>query len=299
MVFLAYAAGGLPPKTYDSSALRVAAPTSRMKTWIGPGVPPTSVQSVTSPRKILASWSFVAVGVTNGTLPPQLVARIAIRPSRRAAGLNSRRITTQPVLPRRSSLSPVRVTCLPQGQQERPGPLGIGLGRRMEPVRGGHVLPHLLAHEREDVDVRAACALDLLARDLVEALDRARGARGIAEGRAARCERPVRLRQTEARRRGRAGAHTLVDAAQLRSIPLLGDSGADVVRADEDGDEVGPVRLDQRQLLANEVVGRVAVHRRVAQVTFPALVPPAIHEDGGERPIRRGAGADGERVAQG
>src|SRR2546427_10616008 len=131
----------------------------------------------------------------------------------------------------------------------------------MESVRREHAAAQLVAHEREDIEVRRANALRLVACDFVEALDAARDLVRIAECHARRSRRPVRLRQGEATRSWRGARDALVNAPQLLAVALLGRSLDDVVRADEQGDHVGSERTEQRQLLPDEIVGGVAVYR--------------------------------------
>src|SRR5713226_3564235 len=103
----------------------------------------------------------------------------------------------------------------------------------MQAIRREHAAAALLAHQREDVDVRAAGALVLLARDLVEALDLVRYQDRIPERRAGGGLRPVRLRQREARRARRVFGDARMDQPQLCAIYLLRRAGDDVVRADK------------------------------------------------------------------
>jgi len=81
----------------------------------------------------------------------------------------------------------------------------------MQAVRREHAPAALLAHQREDVDVRAAGALGLLARDLVEPLDLRCDGACVAERRASRRQRPIRLREREDGCARRVRADAIVD----------------------------------------------------------------------------------------
>ncbi len=152
----------------------------------------------------------------------------------------------------------------------------------MQSVGREHAAPGLRAHERKDVDVRPAGALDLLTRDLVEPLDGRGDLVTSAEGDGSGRERPVGLGERVTRGVRSGVAHAPMDHAQLIAIPSLVRSRDDVVRADEHGDQRGSELIQQRQLLADEIVRRVPVHRGIAQDDGASGSAPHGDEDGGE-----------------
>jgi len=83
----------------------------------------------------------------------------------------------------------------------------------MQAIRREHPTTHLLAHQREDVDVGRAGAFGLLAGDRVEAVYLRGDRHHVAERRAGSRQRPVRLRQRVDRRCFRIIAHAPVDEA--------------------------------------------------------------------------------------
>ena len=172
----------------------------------------------------------------------------------------------------------------------------------MEPIGREHAAPCLPAHEREEIDVARPGTLRDLAHDSVVARDLARDRRAIAEVAAHRRERPVRLRERDDVDAG----ERVEDAYELARVALLRVAGSvgtanrrdEVVRADEHRRERGTEGRDERELLADEVVGRVAVHRGVPQLDLATALAPQSNEHRGERAIRCRAGADGERVTE-
>ena len=133
----------------------------------------------------------------------------------------------------------------------------------MQPVAREHTFPALLAHQRKEIDPRGTGKLGFLLRDLVELLDDAGDDRGIAEAGCGRRERPVGLRQPDHTRLGRVPSNRAMDARELRAVVIRARSADDVIRTDEDRDEGRPEGAHLGELLADEVVGGVAIHRGV------------------------------------
>ena len=178
-------------------------------------------------------------------------------------------------------------------------PARVRVRRWVQPVRREHRPTRLVAHEREEVDPSRVDARGLLARDLVEALDRARDRRRTAERRAGRRERPVRLRERDDAGARRARADRIVDDPELCSVTILARSAHDVVRPDQQRDERGPEMRERWELVADELVRRVAVHRRILEDDLAPRVAPESLQHRGERPVGRCACPDRERVTEG
>ena len=168
----------------------------------------------------------------------------------------------------------------------------------MQPVRGEHLLPSLLPHEREEIHPRRAGTFRLVAGDRIEPLDRASDDGHIAETGSRRGQRPVGLWQGDHARDGCVVADPLVDRAKLLAIAILALATDDVVRPDEQRHERWAERRDERQLRLDEIVGRVPVHGGVRENDLPAAVIPNARQDRRKRAIRRRSRPNGERVTE-
>jgi hypothetical protein len=90
-----------------------------------------------------------------------------------------------------------------------------------------------------------------------------------------------------------------MDHTHLIEITLVGRSGDDVVRADEERDQRWAERREQRQLMRDEIVGAVTVDRWIPEDDRAPAVGPEARQYRRERTVRRGACSDRERVTEG